>query len=162
MFVAVRSAGIILYRQPGPEVLLAHPGGPFWASKDEGAWSIPKGVCEPGEEEQNAARREFTEEVGALPSGTLAPLGEFLQPSRKIVIAFTLEGDFDPIEHRSNTFELEWPPRSGQLNQYPEVDRVQWFDLKTAFDKLLKGQRPMLEALLRHLETGSADSALPD
>ena len=125
-----RSAGILLYRrqQRGIEVLLVHPGGPFWAGKDDGAWSIPKGAYEPGEQPLAAARREFTEETGAQ-----------------------LEGEFDPAGLASNTFAMEWPPRSGRMGEFPEVDRAQWFTLDEAARKILKGQRAILQALLRHL-----------
>jgi predicted NUDIX family NTP pyrophosphohydrolase len=138
------SAGILLHR-PGPEVFLVHPGGPFWAKKDLGAWSIPKGEYEPGEDPEAAARREFAEEVGAVPTGPLVPLGTFKQPGGKIVLAFALAGDFDPAALVSNTFELQWPPRSGRTITVPEVDRAAWFDLDAAREKLLVGQRPILD-----------------
>lgn len=146
------SAGILLYRRAaaGIEVLLVHPGGPFWAKKDEAGWSIPKGAAEPGEDLATAARREFAEEVGAVPPGDLVPLGEFKQ-SDKLVAAFALEGDFDPAAIVSNTIEVEWPPRSGRRITVPEVDRAAWFDLDTARTKLHLGQRPMIDALLARL-----------
>lgn len=145
-----RSAGVLLHRAgpEGPEVFLVHPGGPFWARKDDGAWSIPKGLCDADEDPPSAAKREFAEEVGAVPAGTLLPLGEFRQSGGKIVIAFTLEGDFDPEALRSNEFEMEWPPRSGRRQSFPEVDRAAWFGLEAARTKLLPGQRPILDALL--------------
>jgi predicted NUDIX family NTP pyrophosphohydrolase len=148
-----RSAGILLYRRRhgGVEVLLVHPGGPFWAGKDEGAWSIPKGLCDPGEEPLAAARREFAEETGANVEGEAIALGAFRQSSAKIVDAWAVEGEFDPAALKSNTFALEWPPRSGKMREVPEVDRAQWFTPEAAVRKLLKGQRPILEALLRHL-----------
>jgi predicted NUDIX family NTP pyrophosphohydrolase len=144
------SAGILLYRDRpnGTEVLLVHPGGPFWAKKDLGAWSIPKGLIDPDEDVAAAARREFAEEVGALPAGEPRPLGEFRQPGGKIVVAFALAGDFDPSMLRSNSFEMEWPPRSGKRISVPEVDRAAWFPLDAAREKLLQGQRPILDALL--------------
>jgi predicted NUDIX family NTP pyrophosphohydrolase len=150
-----RSAGLLLYRyrQSGIEVLLVHPGGPFWARKDEGAWSIPKGEYDPGEDPLAAARREFAEETGASPpAGEAAALGAFRQPSGKIVEAWAVEGDFDPASLRSNTFTMEWPPRSGRTQEVPEVDRAGWFTPEEAEPKLLKGQRPILEALLQRLD----------
>jgi predicted NUDIX family NTP pyrophosphohydrolase len=151
------SAGILLYRrrQGAVEVLLVHPGGPFWAKKDDGAWSIPKGEYERGEDPLAAARREFQEETGAgAPEGTAIALGSFRQPSGKILCAWAIEGDFDPAALRSNTFSLEWPPRSGRRREVPEVDRAAWFTPEKAARKLLKGQRPILEALLRALGPG--------
>ncbi len=144
------SAGILLHRPglAGPEVLLVHPGGPFWARKDFGAWSIPKGLIDPDEDAAAAAKREFAEEVGTVPTGDLHPLGEFRQPGGKIVIAFALAGDFDPAMLSSNSFEMEWPPRSGRRITVPEVDRAEWFGLAAAREKLLQGQRPILDALL--------------
>lgn len=149
------SAGVLLYRRRphGPEVLLVHPGGPFWAKKDAGAWSIPKGLIDPDENPADAAGREFTEELGSPPpQGELAPLGEFRQPGGKIVIAFALEGDFDPAQLASNTFPMEWPPRSGRTITVPEVDRAEWFSEAAAREKLLQGQRPILDALRTHLD----------
>ena len=144
------SAGILLYRRPatGLEVLLVHPGGPFWARKDAGAWSIPKGLCEPGEDAGAAARREFAEETGLAVTGPLTALGSFRQPSGKVVVAFAAEGDFDPARLRSNTIELEWPPRSGRRIEVPEADRAEWFRPEAAREKLLKGQIAILEALV--------------
>jgi predicted NUDIX family NTP pyrophosphohydrolase len=146
------SAGILLYRRRpgGPEVLLVHPGGPFWANKDAAAWSVPKGGVNPGEDPEAAARREFTEEVGAVPPGPLQPLGEFRQSAAKTVVVFALEGDFDPAALVSNTIEIEWPPRSGQRLTIPEVDQAAWFDLRAAERKLHKGQVPLVAAL-KHL-----------
>lgn len=148
-----RSAGIVLYRRRrgGVEVLLVHPGGPFWAKKDEGAWSIPKGLYVPGEDALAAARRELAEETGAQPEGEAVALGTFRQSAAKIVDVWALEGEFDPADLRSNTFTMEWPPRSGRLIEVPEVDRAAWFTPDEAARKLLKGQRPILEALLRQL-----------
>ena len=151
-----RSAGILLYRRRrgGVEVLLVHPGGPFWAKKDEGAWSIPKGTYEPGEDPLAAARREFEEETGARPQGEAIALGSFRQSSAKTVDAWAMQGEFDPATLRSNTFAMEWPPRSGRTIEVPEVDRAQWFTPEEAARKILKGQRPVLEALLALLEKG--------
>jgi len=146
-----RSAGILLYRrrQGGIEVLLVHPGGPFWANKDAGAWSIPKGEYAPDEDPLTAAKREFAEETGTRLEGEVVALGSFRQSSAKIVDAWAIEGDFDPATLKSNTFTLEWPPRSGKMREVPEVDRAAWFAPEEAARKLLKGQRPILEALLR-------------
>lgn len=152
-----RSAGILLYRRRhgGLEVLLVHPGGPFWAKKDAGAWSIPKGEYAHGEDPRAAARREFAEETGADPDtafkGTLDALGSFRQSSAKIVDVWAAEGDFDPATLVSSSFSMEWPPRSGRMIEVPEVDRAQWFAPEEAARRILKGQRPVLEALLRHL-----------
>lgn len=146
------SAGILLHRTgpAGREVLLVHPGGPFWAKKDEAAWSIPKGLIDPGEAREAAARREFAEEVGAAPEGALALLGEFRLSNSKLLVAFALAGDFDPAALVSNSFEMEWPPRSGQRQSFPEVDRAAWFGLDAARTRLHLGQRPLIEALLAH------------
>ena len=145
----MRSAGILLYRRRSGalEVLLAHPGGPFWARRDDGAWTIPKGLIDAGETPEAAARREFSEELGAEAAGTLLPLGSVRQRGGKHVEAFALEGDFDVATLRSNTFETEWPPRSGHMTTYPEVDRAAWMDLATAHIKLLDAQRPLLDRL---------------
>jgi predicted NUDIX family NTP pyrophosphohydrolase len=150
--VAKMSAGILAYRMNtrGLEVLLVHPGGPFWRNKDEGAWSIPKGEIDPSEDPEQAARREFAEELG--PGATileLTPLGEIRQRGGKRVIAFAGEGDFDTAALESNTFEIEWPPRSGRRQQFPEIDRAQWFDLEAARGKLISGQVEFLDRLLR-------------
>ncbi|MGE5260707.1 MAG: NUDIX domain-containing protein [Actinomycetota bacterium] len=147
------SAGILLYRGQGPslEVLLVHPGGPFWAKKDLGAWSIPKGEYEEGEDPLAVARREFEEELGAPPpSGDFISLGELRQPSRKIITAFALEGDFDAAL-KSNQFEMEWPPKSGTMQSFPEVDRAEWFTPDEARKKILPGQAPLIDRLLEHL-----------
>jgi len=144
------SAGLLLYRtrEGTREVLLAHPGGPFWANRDDGAWSIPKGEVDEGEDPYAAARREFAEELGATPpDGDPIPLGEVRLKSRKRVVAWALEGDFEPAQLVSMTFETEWPPRSGQRQAFPEVDRAAWFDLDTARVKLNAGQVPLLDAL---------------
>jgi predicted NUDIX family NTP pyrophosphohydrolase len=128
-----------------------HPGGPFWANKDDGAWSIPKGEYGAGEDALAAARREFNEETGSPVNGEAIALGTFRQPSGKIVDAWAIAGDFDPATLKSNTFTLEWPPRSGRVREAPEVDRAGWFAPEEAERKLLKGQRPILAALLRAL-----------
>jgi predicted NUDIX family NTP pyrophosphohydrolase len=154
-----RSAGILLYRRrpSGVEVLLVHPGGPYWSKKDEGAWSIPKGVYEAGEEPLAAARREFAEETGGRLDGKAVALGSFRQSTAKTVDAWAVEGDFDPAGLKSNTFAMEWPPRSGRMGEFPEVDRAEWFTPAQAVRKILKGQRPILQALLRRLgESGIA------
>ena len=129
-----------------------HPGGPFWARKDEGAWSIPKGEYEPGEDPLAAARREFAEELGSPPpGGDVRDLGEVVQKGGKRVRAWAVEGDFDPATIVSNTFEIEWPPRSGRRRSFPECDRAEWFTLDAAGAKLLGAQRPFLDRLRRLL-----------
>jgi predicted NUDIX family NTP pyrophosphohydrolase len=146
-----RSAGILLYRRgtAGLEVFLVHPGGPFWSKKDEGAWSLPKGILDPEEAPEPAARREFAEEVGEVPAGPLTFLGEFRQKSGKLLLAFALEGDFDPARLVSNTFEMEWPPRSGQRASFPEVDRGAWFAPDDGVRKINPGQAPAIAELRR-------------
>jgi predicted NUDIX family NTP pyrophosphohydrolase len=145
-----RSAGILLYRLTGgsPEVLLVHPGGPFWARKDAGAWSIPKGEHGDGEDPLACAQREFEEETGtALPPGPVAELGAVQLRSGKQVTAWAAEGDLDPEAISSNTFELEWPPRSGRIRAFPEVDRAGWFGLEAARGKLNPAQVEFLDRL---------------
>ncbi|MFK8025564.1 MAG: NUDIX domain-containing protein [Ilumatobacter sp.] len=152
------SAGIALWRRLASgdvEVLLGHMGGPFWAKKDHGAWTIPKGLVEPGEQPIDAARREFGEELGvSLPPGELVPLGEF-QQSKKVVIAWSLElVDHDAIDLDavvSNTFEIEWPPRSGRTQRFPEIDRAAWFDMATARSKVSNGAVGLIDALVASL-----------
>jgi len=146
---ARRSAGLLLYRRPagGLEVLLVHPGGPFWQKKDLGAWSIPKGEFADGEDALAAARREFREEMGREVAGPFAPLTSVKQPGGKIVHAWAVEGDFDPRLLTSNTFSLEWPPRSGRHQEFPEVDRAAWFDLDEARRRINRGQAPLLDEL---------------
>jgi predicted NUDIX family NTP pyrophosphohydrolase len=141
-----RSAGILMYRRgaQGLEVLLVHPGGPFWAKKDLGAWSIPKGEYSEPDDPLATAVREFAEETGKHLRGEFRPLGEITQPGRKIVTAFALEGDFDAATLKSNTFELEWPPKSGRKANFPEVDRAEWFSLDMAREKILSGQRELI------------------
>ncbi len=143
------SAGLLLYRstEDGISVLLVHPGGPFWRRRDLGAWSIPKGEADPGEDLAAAAAREFSEELGAVPDGTFAPLGRVRQRGGKEVEAFALEADFDAARIRSNTFEMEWPPRSGRMQAFPEVDRAEWFPLPLARRKILASQLPILDRL---------------
>jgi predicted NUDIX family NTP pyrophosphohydrolase len=138
-----------MYRRVGSrlEVLLVHPGGPYWRRKDDGAWSIPKGEMTAGEETGDAARREFTEETGMALTGPLEPLGEVRQRGGKRVIAFAVEGDVDVRTIKANTFELEWPPKAGRMQTYPEIDRAEWFDLPAAHAKILEGQRPLLDRL---------------
>ncbi len=152
-----RSAGLLLFRRRSgsAEVLLVHPGGPFWAKKDEGAWSIPKGLCDVGEDLLAAAQREFLEETGAAPPLEAVPLGDFRYSSGKIVTAFAIEGDFDLAGFRSNTFAMEWPPRSGRMAEFPEADRAGWFDLGEAQRRIVKGQRPILKAFAALLTEGS-------
>jgi len=133
------------------EVFLVHPGGPFWKNKDDGAWSIPKGEYSQGDDPLEAARREFREETGFEPGTELIPLGEIRQPSRKIVSAWAFEGDCDPAGLRSNTFSIEWPPKSGQTREFPEVDRAAWFPIDVARTKLLKGQLGFLDRLVLKL-----------
>jgi predicted NUDIX family NTP pyrophosphohydrolase len=152
--VAKRSAGILLYRiaGDGPEVLLVHPGGPFWARKDAGAWSIPKGEHGDGEDPQACALREFEEETGtALPPAELIDLGSVKQKAGKIVTAWAAEGDIDAEAIRSNTFTMEWPPRSGRTAEFPEIDRAGWFGLDAAREKLVPAQAELLDRLLERV-----------
>jgi predicted NUDIX family NTP pyrophosphohydrolase len=148
--VPKRSAGILLYRRSPAncEVLLVHPGGPFWAKRDEGAWSIPKGEIAAGEDALAAAKREFEEETGFRlpPAGGFAALGSFRQSATKTVEAWAVEGDVDPGQLQSNSFTMEWPPRSGRMQEFPEVDRAAWFTLGEAARRVVKGQSPILEA----------------
>ncbi len=149
------SAGVLLYRvcDGVVEVLIAHPGGPFWARKDNGVWSIPKGEYTDGEDPWIAAQREFVEELGLpVPAGPRIDLGPLKQPSGKVVTAFAIQSDLDVTDARSNTFELEWPKGSGTMREFPEVDRVGWFAVAQARMKLLKGQRAFLDRLMTHPE----------
>ena len=151
-----RSAGIVLYRRgtDGVQVLLGHLGGPLWARKDEHAWSIPKGEYEGDEAPFDAARREFAEELGSEPPADgYLELGEVTQANRKVVTAWAVAGDFDPTTLVSNTFELEWPPRSGRWQQFPETDRAEWFDLDAARAKAIRGQAELFDRLERLLTT---------
>lgn len=152
--VGKRSAGIVLYRRAGDgvEVLLGHMGGPFWARKNAGAWSLPKGEYEPDEAPVDAARREFTEELGLpVPPGDLAELGEVRQSGGKVVTAWALEGDLDPAAVVPGTFELEWPRGSGNMRTFPELDRVGWFGLDDARARIVGGQRAFLDRLADRL-----------
>jgi predicted NUDIX family NTP pyrophosphohydrolase len=138
-----------MYRHRGArlEVLLVHPGGPYWRRKDEGAWSIPKGEMEAGEDSVSTARREFAEETGIGVTLPLEPLGEVRQRGGKRVVAFALEGDVDVATIKSNSFEIEWPPKSGTRQMFPEIDRAGWFELPVAHGKILQSQRPFLDRL---------------
>jgi predicted NUDIX family NTP pyrophosphohydrolase len=145
-----RSAGIVLFRRSanGIEVLLGHMGGPYWEHKEAGAWTIPKGEVEPDEEPLAVARREFAEELGTpVPDGPITDLGEIRQAGGKTVQAWAVEGDLDAATIVSNRFEIEWPPRSGRMQQFPEIDRAAWFDLATAHALIIPGQRALLERL---------------
>ncbi|MGY4291297.1 putative NUDIX family NTP pyrophosphohydrolase [Bradyrhizobium sp. LM2.7] len=145
-----KSAGVLAYRmRPDIEVLLVHPGGPFWRNKDLGAWSIPKGEYTEGQDPEATARREFAEELGLELTDTLIALGEVRQRGGKIVSAFAIEFDIDTRSIRSNTFEMEWPPRSGKRQSFPEVDRAEFFALDEAGKKINEGQRPLLGRLAR-------------
>lgn len=158
-----RSAGILLWRRSPTgdiEVLLAHPGGPLFARKDDAHWSIPKGECDPGEDELAAARREFSEELGIpVPPGDPVSLGEAKQGSSKVNVIWALEADPGPFEVRSNLFDMEWPPRSGKRAEFPEVDRVAWFSLDVAEGKLFGSQRPFLARLADSSSNRSKDGA---
>jgi predicted NUDIX family NTP pyrophosphohydrolase len=149
--MAKLSAGLLYYRRTasGIEVFLVHPGGPFWQSKDLGAWSIPKGEFSPGENPLEAAKREFREETGFEAAGDFLPLQALKQPGGKTVHAWAVEGDFDPSMLRSNTFTVELPRGSGKLREFPEVDRAEWFTLDAARERILPGQRPFLDELAR-------------
>jgi predicted NUDIX family NTP pyrophosphohydrolase len=157
--MASKSAGLLLFRRGSAtlEVLLVHPGGPFWAKRDEGAWSIPKGGFDDGEDAWAAARREFAEEVGAVPDGEPVPLLPTRQPGGKVVVAFALRGDFDAAAARSNTFTMEWPPRSGRQQEFPEVDRAEWFSIEDARRKISKGQIPLIDQLERSVPTPASE-----
>jgi predicted NUDIX family NTP pyrophosphohydrolase len=143
------SAGILLFRRRPPtvEVMLVHPGGPFWAKKDLRAWSIPKGLVDEKEDLLAAAKREFLEETGMGVDGEFLDLGAHKQASGKTIVAWACEGDFDPAFLKSNTFEIEWPPRSGRMAEFPEVDRAAWYSLPEALEKINKGQAPIIAAL---------------
>jgi predicted NUDIX family NTP pyrophosphohydrolase len=144
-----RSAGLLMFRRRAGqlEVLLAHPGGPLWARKDLGVWSIPKGELEPGDEPLAAAIREFKEETGFDARGPFIPLGSITQKSGKTVEAWAFEGDCDPTRARSNTFPMEWPPKSGRVQEFPEVDRVAFFPLEAALERIKPAQAPLLARL---------------
>jgi len=153
--MAKRSAGILLHREghDGREVLLVHPGGPLWARRDDGAWSIPKGEYDEGEEPMACALREFEEELGSALEhvGELVELGEVRQRNRKVVTAWAAEGDLDPEAVRSNTFSMEWPPRSGRRREFPEIDRAEWFTLARAREKLVEAQAAFVDRLEERL-----------
>jgi predicted NUDIX family NTP pyrophosphohydrolase len=145
------SAGLLPFRERNDsiEVFLVHPGGPFWAKRSEGAWSIPKGELSPGESPTVVALREFEEETGMRPSSNeLMPLGSVRQAGGKVVHGWAIKGDFEIDRLRSNTFEMEWPPRSGKVRTFPEVDRAAWFDIDTARQMIIPGQRPLIERLV--------------
>jgi predicted NUDIX family NTP pyrophosphohydrolase len=165
-----RSAGLLLWRRAGRapnskdaiEVLLAHPGGPLFVRKDDAHWSIPKGECDPGEDEWVAAQREFSEELGIpVPPGTPAALGEARQGSGKVNVIWALEADPGPFEVRSNLFDMQWPPRSGKWARFPEVDRVAWFPLDVAQAKLFRPQRPFIDRLAASVEVRRVDGDAP-
>jgi predicted NUDIX family NTP pyrophosphohydrolase len=143
------SAGILLFRRrpAGLEVMLVHPGGPFWAKKDHEAWSIPKGLADEGEDLLEAAKREFLEETGMAVEGAFLDLGAHKQPGGKTIVAWGCEGDFDPASLKSNTFSIEWPPRSGRMAEFPEVDRAAWYSIDEALMKINKGQKLIIAAL---------------
>ena len=156
------SAGLLLYRivDGELEVLIAHPGGPFWVRKDEGAWSIPKGENAEGDDPWKVARREFEEELGKpAPDGPRIEFEPLKQPSGKVITAFALRGDLDLDDTASNTFELEWPKGSGRIREFPEIDRVGWFSVAQARSKLLKGQRPLLDRLISALGDDALDAS---
>ena len=149
-----QSAGLVLFRRVGAEVqiLLGHPGGPFWRKKDNGAWTIPKGLIAPGESSLKAARREFAEETGHHPVGDLISLGHAKQPGGKVVHVWAVKDDWDERQLRSNTFEMEWPPKSGQRRILAELDRAAWFRTSEARQKILKGQSVFIDRLLEVLD----------
>lgn len=155
-----QSAGILLFKYVDGElrVMLAHPGGPFWAKKDNGAWSIPKGLFEENEEPLEAAKREFKEETGFNVHGALIELGSLKQPSRKIVHVWAVEQDINVTKIVSNTFSLEWPKNSGSIKEYPEIDRCQWFDIAEAKLKILKGQAAFIDILIERIQYVPSDT----
>jgi len=152
--MGVHSYGILLFQrtEDGLRILLAHPGGPFWTGKDDGAWSIPKGLPEEGETALETARREFREETGFKVEGRFIPLGELKQPGGKIIHAWALEHDLDVTRIRSNTSSLEWPRQSGNVREYPEIDEGRWFSLEEARQKITAGQAGFLDRLQGHLQ----------
>ena len=151
----IESEGLLLYRKRQRlEVFLIHMGGPFWASRDEAAWSIPKGVIGPTEEPLAAAKREFQEETGFTAEGDFLPLGNFRQNASKNLAVWAVEGDCDPAQLTSTPFSMVWPPKSGRLQQFPEADRGAWFDRKTAMERIVKGQRPVVEAFYKKMADG--------
>lgn len=163
----LRSAGVLLFRRGGGEIefLLVHPGGPFWAKKDAGAWSIPKGQIEADEEPRACAIRELEEELGPAPAldpEELIELGSIRQRAGKVVEAWAAEADFDPAALASNTFSIEWPPRSGRQAEFPEVDRAEWLDLARAREKILPAQAEFLDRLLERLESADGERSVPE
>jgi predicted NUDIX family NTP pyrophosphohydrolase len=148
-----KSAGLLLFREVSGhlEVLLVHPGGPLWAKKDEGTWSIPKGEFEDNEDPLAAAKREFEEETGFTVDGEMISLEHLRQPSGKLVYAWAIRGDVDPSQLKSDTFSMEWPPKSGRYQEFPEVDRAAWFAIDEATRKILKGQAAFLDQLQEKL-----------
>jgi len=157
--MAKKSAGLLLFRHRGTdvEVLLVHPGGPFWAKKDDGAWSIPKGELDDDEEPLAGAVRECQEELGVMVTGDFLPLAPLRQPGGKVVLAWAVGADFDPQTLNSNTFQMEWPPHSGKRQAFPEIDRAAWFSPDVARRKILKGQAPFIDELLTLLRTDGDD-----
>ena len=156
-----KSAGLLLYREnsAGLEVLLVHPGGPFWQKKDDGSWTVPKGEFDDNEDPLQAAKREFEEETGAAPpDGEYLPLKPIKQPSGKTVYAWAIDGDFDPANLRSNMFPVEWPPNTGKLQQFPEIDRAAWLRPEIAKRKITKGQAPLIDQLLTIVNAMNARS----
>jgi predicted NUDIX family NTP pyrophosphohydrolase len=155
-------AGLLMYRRREGrlEVLLAHPGGPYWARRDLGAWSLPKGLAEPDECLEDAAQREFTEETGFVPSGPFLPLSEVMQ-GKKRIHAWAFQGDCDPAQTRSNTFTQEWPPKSGKFVEFPEIDRTCFFSIEEAHRRLLHAQRPFLDRLVAALGDRAAIDRTP-
>jgi len=153
--MARMSAGILMFRRRKPEAefFLVHPGGPFWQRKEIGSWSIPKGEYSPEEDALQAAKREFEEETGIRPEGEFIALGEIKQPSGKVITAWAVEGDCPAEEIRSNTFSMEWPPKSGMTQEFPEVDRAAWFGLEDARRRISKGQAGFLERLIARFGT---------
>jgi predicted NUDIX family NTP pyrophosphohydrolase len=146
-----QSAGLLLFRDSGnhTQVLLGHPGGPFWSRKDQGAWTIPKGLVAPGESPLSTAQREFEEETGHCATGSAISLGSARQPGGKVVHIWAVESDWNPTNLKSNLFEMEWPPRSGRLQTFPEIDRADWFDIAEARIKIIKGQAVFIDRLLQ-------------
>ncbi|PSN19246.1 NUDIX hydrolase [filamentous cyanobacterium CCP5] len=158
-----KSAGLLMYRQYNGElqVLLVHPGGPYWAKKDWRAWSIPKGEIDPGEDGLMAAQREFEEETSIRPEGNFLPLASVRQSSGKIVMAWAFEGDCEAEAIASNTFEMEWPPRSGQMQRFPELDRAAWFPMEEARQRIIKAQAEFLNSLEAWFQSELSDQPQP-